>query len=405
MDHRDEHRLAGITGGSRALCGPEQIHLDLTNACTLRCLCCWHRSPLLAAGDIPPHWSPDHRLSYETALGVIEDAAAMGVRRIIFSGGGDPLCHPRTMDLLRAAAERGLETTLITNLVVAGAETIRTLVEARLGRLAVSLWAGDEKTYAVMHPGASFGTFGRIVGLLRGLGAPLPPGRGPQLILTHVLCARNAGNIEAMVRLAVELGAGQIWFQPTDVETPRLKPLLLGRAEIAAVVASLENCAARFRPLLRPGQEGLLDFSLLLGKLSNSRAHEGVFHSDVIDTMPCYMGWYESRILANGDVVPCCKADRLPLGSVRERRFRDIWFSPAYDEFRRRALTLSKSDPYFAKIRCGKFCDDWWLNAIVHRSYLGSRARPGGRDRRGPVKRILSAFLKLAGRRGGEGGA
>lgn len=328
----------------------------------------------------------------------------MGVRRIIFSGGGDPLCHPRAMDLLRAAAERGLETTLITNLVVAGEGTIRTLVEARLDRLAVSLWAGDEETYAAMHPGTPPGTFARIVGMLRGLGAPLPPGRGPQLILTHVVCARNAGTIEAMVRLAVELGAGQIWFQPTDVETPRLKPLLLGRAEIAAIITLLGSCAATYRPLLRPGQEGLLDFSLFLGKLANSRAHEGIFHSDVIDTMPCYMGWYESRILANGDVVPCCKADRLPLGSVRERRFRDIWFSPAYDEFRRRAMTLSKSNPYFAKIRCGKFCDDWWLNALVHRAYLGRRARTGGKACRGAAGRILSSFLKRAGRRDGEGG-
>lgn len=321
----------------------------------------------------------------------------MGVRRIIFSGGGDPLCHPRLRDLLRAAADRGMETTLITNFTLAGGETVGELVGARLHRLAVSLWAGDEETYSAMHPGSPPGTFGRVVALLRGLGAPLPPGKGPQLILSNVICTRNARGIEAMVRLAVELGAGQAWFQPVDVEMPRLKPLLLGRGEIEGILATLGQCARTYRSRLRPGQEGLLDFSLFTDKLSNSRAAEGIFHSDVIDTMPCYMGWYECRVLANGDVIPCCKADRLPLGSVRAQRFRDIWFSPAYDEFRRKALTLSKSDPYFGRIRCGKFCDDWWLNAIVHRAYLGRGARPGRGLRPGLVRRILSPFLGRGG--------
>lgn len=394
MNRHDELRLAGAAGGVRAACGPEQLHIDLTNACTLNCLCCWHRSPLLAPDDIPPHWSPAHRLPHDTALGIVSDAADMGVRRIIFSGGGDPLCYPRLNELLRAAADRGIETTLITNLVLAREDTLRSLADTGLARLAVSLWAGDEETYAVMHPGAPAGTFGRVAALLRGLGAPLPPGKGPQLILTHVLCSRNVRGVGAMVRLAVELGAGQIWFQPTDVETPRLRRLLLDRADIDYLVKTLGECAGRYSGLLKPGQEWVLDFSLLMSKLSNSKAAEGIFHSDVIDTMPCYMGWYECRVLANGDVVPCCKADRMPLGSVLTRRFRDIWFSPAYDDFRRKALTLSKYDPYFAKIRCWKFCDDWWLNVKVHGALAKYRSGAVRKGILGRVRGALAAFRR-----------
>lgn len=397
MDRHDEQRLAGVEDGAHALCGPEQLHLDLTNACTMRCLCCWHRSPLLDAGDVPPHWETRHHLPYETALGVIADAAEMGIRRIIFSGGGDPLCYPRLMELLRAARGAGMETTLITNFTLAGEGTVGELVGAGLGRLAVNLWAGDEETYAAVHPGSPPGTFGRVVELLRGLGAPLPPGKGPQLILTHVICTRNVRGIEAMVSLAVELGAGQIWFQPVDIEGPQLRPLMLSRGEIDSIRSTLEACAGNHRHRLKPGQEGLLDFGLFMSKLSNSRAAEGIFHSDVIDTMPCYMGWYECRVLANGDVVPCCKADRLPLGSVHTQRFRDIWFSPRYDEFRRKALTLPKSDPYFRNIRCAKFCDDWWLNVLVHRRYQAHRARPGTGGRRGFIRRVFAPLRRRHG--------
>ena len=153
----------------------------------------------------------------------------------------------------------------------------------------------------------------------------------------------------------------------------------MSRAQIDGVVATLERLAAELRPRLGPGQENLLCFGEFIEKLRNSRAAEGLFHTDVIDTIPCYMGWYECRILANGDVVPCCKADRLPLGNVLSRGLRDVWFSSRYEEFRRKALTLPKSDPYFGAVRCGKVCDDWWLNKQVHRRVAArARAAAGG---------------------------
>jgi MoaA/NifB/PqqE/SkfB family radical SAM enzyme len=327
----------------------------------------------------------------------------MGVRRIFYSGGGEPLCHPRIFDILRLTAGKGIETTLITNFTVADEKTVGRIIDAKVSRLVVSLWAGDESTYAAMHPGTPRGTFGRVVSLLRGLHAPLPPGEGPQLIIMNVISNRNAPTIDAIVRCAAELGAAQIWFQPVDVETPSLKSLLLSGGDIDSLSAALNECARKYAPLLKRGQEGLLDFGDFQEKLSNSRADEGIFHSDVIDTMPCYMGWYECRILANGDVVPCCKADKFPLGSIHARRFRDIWFSPRYEEFRRRALTLPKSDPYFKKIWCAKVCDDWWLNKQIHKAYekhrgqCGTRPQAVGRNRLDRICRTVASLFRRGG--------
>lgn len=399
MDRHDEQRLAGVADGARAYCGPEQLHIDLTNACTLRCLCCWHRSPLIPPGEALPHWASSLSLAPETVRGIVEDAAAMGVRRIVYSGGGDPLCYPRLFDILELTAEKGIASTLITNFTLADAHTVKKIIGANVARLVVSLWAGDEDTYAAVHPGVPPETFGRVVSLLRGIRAPLPPGKGPQLIIMNVICNRNARGIGEMVRLSVELGAAQIWFQPVDVETPRLDSLRLNAGEIAMLVAALDECARAYRPMLRHGQEELLAFGEFREKLQNSRAREGIFHSDVIDTMPCYMGWYECRILASGDVVPCCKADKFSLGNIHAKPFRDIWASPRYEEFRRKALTLPKSDPYFGRIWCAKVCDDWWLNKQVHQAYLSRRPQAAAisgtawRSRAARVRRLLSAFL------------
>lgn len=380
MHDRAQMRLDGVADGARALCGPEQLHIDLTNACTLHCLCCWHRSPLVPASGVAPHWNPRHSLPYEVALRVVDEAAAMGVERIIYSGGGDPLLHPRLFDILRATAERGIEMMLVSTLAAADEETVRRIVASGVDRLLVSLWAGDEEGYLRMHPGAPPGSFAKVVSLLNVLARLRPPGAKPQLVTMNVVSARNAGDVEKMIRLALDAGAAEVWFQPVDVEHEGLRPLLLGREGIEGLIATLERCADKYRHLLKPGQENLLGFGEFIEKLRNSRAAEGIFHSDVIDTIPCYMGWYECRILANGDVVPCCKADRIPLGNILSHSLRDIWFSSRYEEFRRNALTLPKTDPYFGKIRCGKVCDDWWLNKQVHRRVL---QRAGARERSG----------------------
>ena len=370
--------LAGVEDGTRAFCGPEQLHIDLTNICNMRCLCCWHRSPLIPRDEVPPHWDPRHSLPYEKVLGILDDAALLGVKRIIYSGGGDPLFHPRLFDVLRATEERGIEMMLVSNLTMADEETMRRIAGSGVDRLLVSVWAGDEETYMRMHPGAGPGVFHRVVSLLHGLDGLRAEGGRPQLVIMNVVCKENVYNVESMIRLAMDAGAAEVWFQPVDVENERLRQLLLDRGEIDHLIETLTRCSTQYRAGLKAGQENLLGFDEFIEKLGNSRAAEGIFHSDVIDTIPCYMGWAESRVLANGDVVPCCKADKMPLGNIHRRGFRGIWLSRSYGKFREKAKSLPKSDPYFRKISCYKVCDDWWLNKQVHlryREYCDRRRR------------------------------
>jgi hypothetical protein len=70
------------------------------------------------------------------------------------------------------------------------------------------------------------------------------------------------------------------------------------------------------------------------------------------------VGWIYTRLLVNGEVVPCCKAYQLPLGNLLQQPFRDIWYSSRYNEFRHQALTLKKSHPYFRSLGCYKVCDN-----------------------------------------------
>lgn len=77
-----------------------------------------------------------------------------------------------------------------------------------------------------------------------------------------------------------------------------------------------------------------------------------------VEEIPCAIGWTYARVKTDGSVIPCCKADDLPLGNLYRNDLQTIWTSPAYARFRHTSLTTPKSDPYFAPIDCYAACDN-----------------------------------------------
>jgi MoaA/NifB/PqqE/SkfB family radical SAM enzyme len=109
------------------------------------------------------------------------------------------------------------------------------------------------------------------------------------------------------------------------------------------------------------GGLNLTSCDTVMRRLRDSRGPSGAslaYDKNIIDRIPCTVGWIYTRLLVNGDVVPCCKAYQMPLGNLFQQSFRDIWSSRGYDEFRHRALTLKKSHPYFHHLACYRVCDN-----------------------------------------------
>ena len=91
---------------------------------------------------------------------------------------------------------------------------------------------------------------------------------------------------------------------------------------------------------------------------------------EIIDNLPCYIGWTYARVRVNGDVIPCCKAVSKPLGNIFSENFKIIWESRKYKKFRTSAKQLKKSDPYFRKINCYDSCDNVGMNLNTHLNVL-----------------------------------
>ena len=95
----------------------------------------------------------------------------------------------------------------------------------------------------------------------------------------------------------------------------------------------------------------------------------------VVDQVPCAIGYTYARVQATGHVIPCCKASDFPLGNILENSFEEVWHSEAYEEFRRKARVTPKSDPYFAPMECYKVCDNLGHNMATHDTICGMHPR------------------------------
>ena len=105
-----------------------------------------------------------------------------------------------------------------------------------------------------------------------------------------------------------------------------------------------------------------LGFGAFFRRISSETAETGTYDSNAVNEIPCYVGWTYARVLTTGDVIPCCKADKVSMGNLTDRSFREIWTARRYDTFRHKAYTLPKDDAYFSAIRCLDACDNLGMN-------------------------------------------
>jgi len=111
----------------------------------------------------------------------------------------------------------------------------------------------------------------------------------------------------------------------------------------------------------------LLGYGSFHRRISSEKIEKAEYEINIVDTFPCYVGWTYARILVNGDIIPCCKAVKKPLGNIYENKFSEIWFSDTYNKFRYMAKTKKKNDLYFKEIECHKSCDNLGMNLETHR--------------------------------------
>lgn len=181
-----------------------QIYFYLTQGCNLACRHCWLSPKLDPRGDKYPVLPME---LFETA---IREARPLGLGGVKLTG-GEPLLHPEFIRLLEIVLREDLGLTIETNGLLCTSEIAAEIAQSPKCFVSVSLDGADAATHdAVRGVPGSFEAARRAVRNLADAGLR------PQVIMTVMRC--NAAQVEAMIRLAEEQGAGSVKFnvvQPT----------------------------------------------------------------------------------------------------------------------------------------------------------------------------------------------
>ncbi len=285
---------------------PMGLLAELTHRCPLQCPYCSNPLELERAGS---------ELDTATWLRVLDEAAALGVLQVHFSG-GEPTARKDLPLLVRRAAERQLYSNLITSGVLLDAAMMDGLASAGIDHIQLS--------FQDVEPGGADRIGGYRGGHRRKLeAAAVIRQAGVPLTANFVIHRQNVARVPEMIAMGTELGAGRIEI-----------------AHVQYYGWGLVN-----RDMLLPDR-GQLDFATAAVEEARDRLKGRV----VIDYVTpdyhaarpkaCMGGWARRfiNISPAGKALPCHAAESLPgldFPSVRDTTLAEIWHHcPAFLRFR-----------------------------------------------------------------------
>lgn len=351
--------------------GPRHVVIDLTNRCNTNCIACWTYSPLLQKENRPDKSWYKESLELDSLLALIEDLHEMGVERIRFTGGGEPLLFKGVDRLISEIKSRGIWLAITTNGILLDDERIDLLRRLKVDEIAISLWAATGETYKKIHPKSKSEEFWNIMSSME----KLKTGEwSPSIHMLNVINRLNVHEIEKMADLARNLRFDSVYFTLVD-SMDDTKSLLLNKEDRLFALDQIRRLKARY-----PAHQEDLNFDNFQGFEDRLRevSNDQEYDRHKLDSLPCTMGWHFARITADGFVAPCCKGVEYKMGNINVDRFKKIWVNQKYNAFRTLAYNEKKDHPYFEKMGCYQMCDNLMHIEEIQRRL--DQINPGEKD-------------------------
>jgi len=276
---------------------PWLMMLESSALCNLSCAKCGHRSSARPLGT----------METGLALDLVDQAAKTGIQVVCLSMLGEPLLHPELERIIARVSQRGLFPYLTTNALLLSPEKSRSLIEARIKQIVVSIDGWDSASYAHRQGGADLG---QVLDNLRRFREIRGDRRLPWLASITVLDSESQSRLAEIKRLL-----------KSYVEELRIIPLT---------------------DFGIPGHE--VDPKLLLGTRSWKR-------------VPCGYLWRVLNVGWDGRVTACCNDHNYLLAyhRVQDAPLQEIWQCPQLQEWRGRHLR----GEFDQMPMCGPCTFDW----------------------------------------------
>lgn len=295
----------------RSLAVPETLHFSVTGRCDQACTGCFYSAR--PGSDVA---------AQDASWGLFERVVLAAEQAQVFQialGGGEPLLHPRLVDMVRLAREHSIVPNLTTNGNFLTLEMAHELKKAGLGQAQISLNGAEEAVNAQTRP--NFATTMQAIENCRAAGL--------RWGLNFLVTRSNVTALEAVMALGHSLGAASINIlrpKPPTTQGDWLAKESLDGAGYRVVQRVLRQTA---RPPTRLTLDASLSF-LLTDQSPDHLYRHGVWG--------CCAARKFVTITQDGAVLPC---SHVRWSDAGEGDFmRAWWHSEVFARFRKQEETL-----------------------------------------------------------------
>lgn len=282
---------------------PISFEIDPSNLCNHKCIWCMYDDFMKDEGNIIPK-----KIFYS----IINEIINLGAKSITFTGGGEPLTNPETIEAIPYIKQKGVSVALVTNGGFLDRGKCRIIVE-NCSYVRISIDAGCERTHSSLHKpkNVNCDNFSEIIGNIalivewkKKLNKDITIGVG---FLVH---PKNTQEIFALVSKMKEIGINYVQIRPVCNLTSEDRTLIVAESR-KQIEHSLKLISEDFHvfPILHRFDE----------ILSTQRPYD-----------TCYGHSLVGIICADCNVYLCCQLKgnkRYILGNLHESSFEEIWNS------------------------------------------------------------------------------
>ncbi|MHB8575250.1 MAG: radical SAM protein [Dehalococcoidia bacterium] len=323
---------------------PEELYLEVTNRCNLRCRTC------------PQYFGmpePSADLTMEHFHAVVRQFPRLN--RVVLHGIGEPLLNPHLPEMIVHLKRRGAYVLFNSNGLLLRDRKHLELIESGLDELRISIDSASPETYKRVR---GVNGFDRILGNLKRMLA-VKAERGsltPKVSLWMTGLKSNVRELPELVRTAHAAGISEVYLQRlvfSERGLARADQALYGQSgeEEAEAVRLAVDVARELGVTLR-GSGEVQPAEQIAGQEGPNAPRRS-----------CMRPWKLTYVTANGQVLPCCVAPfttapypSIVLGNLSVQPLAEVWNGARYRNWR--AGLLSESAPPAACVGCGA---DWSL--------------------------------------------
>lgn len=293
----------------------KRVYIEVTTKCNFDCITCIRSS----WQDCSSH------MEWETFENILKNLKELPkLESVHFGGFGEPMMHPRIMDMLRAVKALDLKVEMITNGSYLKKGNIQQLIDIELDVLFTSLDSPEEEEYNEIRQGADFLNVSGNVALLQSMKRELQV-KKPELGIEFVAMKKNYNKLPKLIRMAYDIGASQIIVSNLLPYHESMKDEILydmddtGRMFGSdSLLTTIKAQMSSMRLRTERSCKFVKDNSLCINYLG--------------EVSPCYalMHTYHCYIYGRKkEIYPCY------LGNVNNASLNDIWTDSGYVNFRR----------------------------------------------------------------------